>query len=123
MNNFINIDFLKERMISAIVEDKKNKRTGLLRYELFKDWSGCIIRVNRNMFDCHTSTYTQNGLFEFNRIHTDLDGIPCVMVIMRHPDEDRQFWQFDGLLGGYMQAGCEQCYYEVDMDKVELKNQ
>ena len=113
-------DYLRSRMISAILKDKMQNRKGIIRYELFKDLSGGINCADPERFDYHTNIFNSQGFFESKRIQTKLGGISCELVVMRHLDENKYFGQLDGLLGDYLQAGCELCYYEVNLDSINL---
>jgi hypothetical protein len=100
-------------MVSAIKNDKKKIKHGVVRYELLKDLSGEINCIDKDLFYNHTEMHIKQGFYEFKRLNVKLQKINCELVVMRHRDESKFFEQYDGLLSGYLKADCELCYYEV----------
>ena len=113
ITKLIDLVSLKKYMVAAIKNDKKKIKRGVVRYELFKDLSGDINCIDKEMFGNHTKGYTNQGFYEHKRQKAKLGKIPCELVVMRHRDESKFFEQYDGLLSGYLKADCELCYYEV----------
>lgn len=104
---------LREHIVKAIKNDKREIKRGIVRYELYQDLSGRINCIDREMFDIHTQGYINQGFYEYKRLSVKLESIPCELVVMRHQDETKDFEQMDGLLSSYLKADCEVCYYEV----------
>lgn len=109
----VDIVSLREDMVTAIKNDKKKIKHGVVRYELSKDLSGKIICIDKDMFDNHTQGYINQGFYESKRLKVELEKIPCELVVMRNRDELKCFEQYDSLLSTYLKPGCELCYYEV----------
>lgn len=113
LNRIIDLVSLRESMVKVIKNDKRKIKRGVVRYELFRNLSGMINCIDREVFDKHTRGYNIQGFYEYKRLKVKLEKIPCELVVMRHQDETKVFKQFDGLLSSYLKADCELCYYEV----------
>lgn len=118
MYKVYNLEFFRQKMATAIKVDKNKFKRGIIRYELIKDLSGRINCIDSHMFNIHTKGYNSQGFFEYKRKNVLLENIPCELVVMRHEDESKIFDQIDGLLGGYLKADCELCYYEVNLQNI-----
>ena len=113
ITKLINLDILRKHIITAIKNDKKEFKHGVVRYEFYNDSSYNLNCLDKDMFDKHTEGFINQGFYEFKRLNVKLQKINCELVVMRHRDESKFFEQYDGLLSGYLKADCELCYYEV----------
>lgn len=109
----IDLNFFRNCVIRAIKIDIKMNKHGTIRYELFKELSGRVNCIDKGFFSSHSNGYSNQGFYEFNRIKTMLGNYNCDLVVLRNVDETKEYHQIDGLLTGYVKAGCELCYYEV----------
>lgn len=118
----INLEVMRKSLIRVIKNDKRNGLRGIIRYELLQDLSGDINCIDSDMLDLHMNGFSKQGFKKLKEIEKNLEGIDMKLVVMRHFDSNKNFEQYDGLLTGYLKADCELCFYEVDLDKINIVN-
>jgi len=106
---------LVKSFVDVVKNDKRKGIVGKTRYELLRgeEHLGSWSCIDTDMFDEHRRSHKLQGFFEHKRVPKIIDGIKCELVVMRHMDKNKNFGEWTGMVSGYIQAGCEICYYEV----------
>ena len=114
-NSIIIIPELQKAFVKAIKEDREDDPGTIKRYETIQKDPTKINRIDADMFPLIDSQFNRTGFVEVKREARKILDEKVTIVVLRHPDKEADTMIHSGLATGYVAAGHEWVYYEIQL--------